>query len=105
MVACFRLLDLRNRELVRHGEAALAVLERRLAASVSAPQIRLVKRAKRPGACLATYTNVVLLLTVAAVLIFVAEGTFAAFQAAANNGQKSAHAPSAPHSQSIHPSG
>jgi hypothetical protein len=58
----FNRMELRAKELVKRGEAALAPLEGMLASRIGVPELRLVERAERPTRRLTSYAKVIGLL-------------------------------------------
>jgi len=59
VAVCFALLDLRNRQLIRAGEAALERLQDQLADLVSMPEIRMLASVEKPDLWGGTYTRMI----------------------------------------------
>jgi hypothetical protein len=73
----FNRMELRTKELVKRGEAALRPLEARLAKALTIPELELVKRSEKPAAKLTTYGRVIGLLHWAAIVGFAIGAIFA----------------------------
>jgi hypothetical protein len=79
----FNRMELRTKELVKRGEAALRPLEAELAGSLDIPELELVERSERAVRRLTSYGNVIALLQWSAIVGFGIASTFAITRLAA----------------------
>jgi pheromone shutdown protein TraB len=73
----FHRLDLRTQQLVKAGEAALAVAQKHLAEQSGVDGIRLIETVERPTPKAATYGVVINLIQMTILVAFVAAAVFA----------------------------
>jgi hypothetical protein len=85
IAGCFAALDVRNRQLVQVGEAALRILESRLATQEGVPELELVERAHGDGR-IVSYRVVVRVLAIVAIATFIVAGVVAVASATASIG-------------------
>lgn len=78
VVLAFAGLDVRNRHLVRAGEAALRPLQDRLANQAEIPELRILDSVESPKPRFLSYSFIVRALAIAAIAIFAASGVAAA---------------------------
>jgi hypothetical protein len=79
----FNRMELRTKELVKRGEAALRPLEAKLAGHLDIPELELVERSDRAGRRLTSYGQVIALLQWSAIVGFAIAAAFAVSRLAA----------------------
>lgn len=62
ITVCFSRLELRVRELIHAGEAAMKPLQVKLAQDSGVPELRILEKVEHPATCLTKYSHVIRLL-------------------------------------------
>lgn len=81
IAVCFWRLDVRTRDLVKAGEAALTVLEDRLATRVQLNELRFIARVETPRARFSAYSTVIRALVAIFVGAFLAAALYSVIAA------------------------